>query len=139
MTTHNNEQRLQDLHLALEIKKPLLLSAEDRGQRLLEVCEEVVVVDSIVATKLDPLQEAFEILYEAVVEREGQLQMKLVLTQDLDASFAGILRWLVEVERTLGRQEPVSVQPVKVNRQKNDQEVSSDWLINVMLSKPYVS
>lgn len=115
---------LQDLHLALEVNKPLLLSAENRGQRLLEVCDEEVVVDSVVTTKLDPLQEAFEILYEAVVDREGQLQMKLVQTQDLDASFADIIRWLVEMERTLSRQEPVSLQPVKVSRQKNDQEVS---------------
>lgn len=115
---------LQDLHLALEVNKPLLLSAENRGQRLLEVCDEEVVVDSVVTTKLDPLQEAFEILYEAVVDREGQLQMKLVQTQDLDTSFADIIRWLVEMERTLSRQEPVSLQPVKVSRQKNDQEVS---------------
>lgn len=115
---------LQDLHLALEVNKPLLLSAENRGQRLLEVCDEEVVVDSVVTTKLDPLQEAFEILYEAVVDREGQLQMKLVQTQDLDTSFADIIRWLVEMERMLSRQEPVSLQPAKVSRQKNDQEVS---------------
>ena len=115
---------LQDLHLALEVNKPLLLSAENRGQRLLEVCDEEVVVDSVVTTKLDPLQEAFEILYEAVVDREGQLQMKLVQTQDLDTSFADIIRWLAEMERTLSRQEPVSLQPARVSRQKNDQEVS---------------
>ena len=120
---------MQDLHLALEGNKPLLLSAENRGQRLLEVCEEEVTVDSVVATKLDPLQQAFDILYEAVVDREGQLQMKLVQTQDFDSSLADIIRWLVETERTLARQEPISLQPVKVNRQKNDQEVSSDCLV----------
>ena len=119
---------MQDLREALEKNKPLLLSAEDCGHRLVEVCSEELTVDSVVATKLDPLQQAFEILYAAVVERVGQLQMRLVQTQELDASLADIIRWLVETERTLSRQEPISLQPVKVNRQKNDQEVSADWL-----------
>ena len=92
----------------------------------------------MVATKLDPLQQAFEILYAAVVEREGQLQMRLVQTQELDTSLADVIRWLVEMERTLSRQEPLALQPVKVNRQKNDQEVSLDSVtcgivINVLL------
>lgn len=130
---------MQDLHLALEVNKPLLLSVENRGQRLLEVCDEEVVVDSVVTTKLDPLQEAFEILYEAIVDREGQLQMKLVQTQDLDASFADIIRWLVEMERTLSRQEPVSLQPVKVSRQKNDQEVSCHWFYVIVSSTDCLS
>ena len=96
------------------------------------MCSEELTVDSVVATKLDPLQQAFEILYAAVVEREGQLQMRLVQCQELDASLADIIRWLVEMERTLSRQEPIALQPVKVNRQKNDQEVSHDWLSCVL-------
>lgn len=115
---------LQDLHEDLEKNKPLLLSAEDSGQRLMEVYTEELTLDSVVATKLNPLQQAFEILYEAVVEREGELQMRLVQTQELDTSLADVIRWLVEMERTLSRQEPIALQPVKVNRQKNDQEVS---------------
>lgn len=123
---------MQNLHAALEKNKPLLLSAEDCGQRLVEVCSEELTVDSVVATKLDPLQQAFEILYAAVVEREGQLQMRLVQCQELDASLADIIRWLVEMERTLSRQEPIALQPVKVNRQKNDQEVSHELLSCVL-------
>ena len=117
---------LQGLHEALEKNKPLLLSAEDRGHKLAEVCSEELTLDSVVAVKLGPLQQAYEILNAAVVERLGQLQMRLVQSQELDASFADVIRWLVEMERTLSRQEPIAVQPVKVNRQKNDQEVSSD-------------
>lgn len=94
----------------------------------MEVCSEELTVDSVVATKLDPLQKAFEILYAAVVERLGQLQMRLVQSQELDASLADVIRWLVEMEKTLSRQEPIGVQPVKVNRQKQDQEVRFDWL-----------
>lgn len=129
---------LQDLHEDLEKNKPLLLSAEDSGQRLMEVYTEELTLDSVVATKLNPLQQAFEILYEAVVDREGQLQMRLVQTQELDTSFADVIRWLVEMERTLSRQEPIALQPVKVNRQKNDQEVSlgsvaCGVVINVLL------
>jgi len=114
---------LQDLQDDLEKNKPLLLSAEDSGHSLVEVCSEELTVDSVVATKLDPLQKAFEILYAAVVDRLGQLQMRLVQSQDLDASLADVIRWLVEMERTLSRQEPIAVKPVKVNRQKQDQEV----------------
>ena len=80
-------------------------------------------MDSVVATKLDPLQKAFEILYATVVERIAQLQMKLVESQELDTSVADVIRWLVEMERTLSRQEPIALQSVKVNRQKQDQEV----------------
>lgn len=80
-------------------------------------------MDSVVATKLDPLQKAYEILYATVVERIAQLQMKLVESQELDASVGDVIRWLVEMERTLSRQEPIALQSVKVNRQKQDQEV----------------
>ena len=119
---------MQDLQDDLEKNKPLLLSAEDSGHRLVEVCSEELTVDSVVATKLDPLQKAFEILYAAVVDRLGQLQMRLVQSQELDASLANVIRWLVEMEKTLSRQEPIAVQPVKVNRQKQDQEVGFDSL-----------
>ena len=119
---------MQDLQDDLEKNKPLLLSAEDSGHRLVEVCSEELTVDSVVATKLDPLQKAFEILYAAVVDRLGQLQMRLVQSQKLDASLANVIRWLVEMEKTLSRQEPIAVQPVKVNRQKQDQEVGFDSL-----------
>lgn len=112
------------MHDALEENKPLLLSAEDCGNRLVEVCSEEQTIDTVVATKLDPLQKAYEILFAAVVERLGQLQVKLVQSQELDASLAEVIRWLVEMEKTLSRQEPIAVQPVKVHRQKQDQEVS---------------
>ena len=114
---------LQDLHDTLEEKKPLLISAEDCGHRLVEVCPEEQTIDDVVATKLDPLQKAYEILSAAVVERVGQLQVKLVQSQELDASLADVIRWLVEMEKALNRQEPIVVQPGKVNRQKQDQEV----------------
>ena len=129
---------LQDLHDDLEKNKPLLLSAEDSGHRLVEVCSQELTVDSVVATKLDPLQKAYEILYAAVVERVGQLQMRLVQSQELDASLADVTRWLVEMERTLSRQEPIALQPVKVNRQKCDQEVKFDWLSCLLDACVYV-
>lgn len=119
-----NKMSLQDLHEVLEKNKPLLLSAEDCGRRLVEGCGE-----ELVATQLDPLQQAFEILFAAVVEREGQLQMKLVQTQSLDTSLSDFLRWLMEMERTISRQDPIALEPVKVNRQRNDQEVSCDWFV----------
>ena len=122
---------LQDLHAELDKNKPLLLSVEDCGRKLVEGCAEELTVDSVVATQLDPLQQAFEILFAAVVEREGQLLMKLVQTQSLDTSLSDLLRWLMEMERTLSRQDTIALDPVKVNRQKNDQEVSSDWLSHV--------
>ena len=111
------------MHASLVDNKPLLLSAEDSGHRLVEVCEEENTMDKVVAIKLNPLQQAFDILYAAVVERISQLQMRLVQTQEFDASLADISRWLVEMERKLDRQEPIVLNPVKLNRQAIDQEV----------------
>ena len=91
----------------------------------MELCSEEQTLNTVVATKLGPLQQAYEVLNAAVMDRMGQLQGKLVQFQEVDDSLADILRWLVEIERTVSRQEPISLQPLKVNRQKNDQEVST--------------
>ena len=91
----------------------------------MELCSEEQTLNTVVTTKLGPLQQAYEVLNAAVVDRMGQLQGKLVQFQEVDDSLADLLRWLVEIERTVSRQEPISVQPLKVNRQKNDQEVST--------------
>ena len=91
----------------------------------MELGSEEQTLNTVVATKLGPLQQAYEVLNAAVMDRMGQLQGKLVQFQEVDDSLADILRWLVEIERTVSRQEPISLQPLKVNRHKNDQEVST--------------
>ena len=76
-------------------------------------------------TQLVPLEQVYEILYSAVVERMNALQVALIEYQGFDTSLADVNKWLTEVEKTQAKQEPIALQQYKVGKQRLDQDVST--------------
>ena len=99
----------------------MLAQAQDSGQRLVRVNDES---QGAVETRLVPLEEAFEILHNTVVERLSKLKMQLLEGQELEIALSDVMKWLVNMEKMQGKQEAISLRPAKLQKQRLEHEVS---------------
>lgn len=99
----------------------MLAQAQDSGQRLVSVNDES---QDAVETRLLPLEEAFEILHNTVVERLSKLKIQLLESQELETALSDVMKWMVSVEKLQGKQEAISLRPAKLQKQHLENEVS---------------
>lgn len=114
----------QELHETLLAKRPLLATAQNSGNKLVEASEGASVEDDI-TTKLHPYEEAYDALLAVVADRLSKLQVMMCQSQELEVALSNIVAWLAEVEKKQKKQEAPVLRTEVVKNLQREQQVSA--------------
>ena len=107
---------------------PDVSKAVQCGDKLAQVC--TPPEQEPVKFRQDDIKRRYKNICDKVVLRKVQLDKALATSQVFGESEESLMRWMTETERTLSRLEPISVDPVRVEKQHQDHMVYSWHEIN---------
>eukprot|EP00057_Strongylocentrotus_purpuratus_P020675 XP_011675149.1 PREDICTED: microtubule-actin cross-linking factor 1 isoform X2 [Strongylocentrotus purpuratus] len=94
------------------------MSAGRKLQRMVSPSER----DSL-QTRLDAVQDRYDNIRDKTLQKKVDLNRALATSQVFGEDEAALLRWLTDMERKLGRPQPISIHPEVVQKQLDNQTV----------------
>ncbi|XP_033644793.1 dystonin-like [Asterias rubens] len=105
----------------VKLKSPSVDKANQNGEELCRIS--VPLEREVVRSRLDNLNSRFKALADKSADKQGRLSNALASKEVFGCGEASLLRWLTGTERSLAKQQPISIYPEVTKRQLSEHMV----------------